>query len=67
MDDETFRKAQAYGRDKMRYGAVKSALAFVTGGITFWINFVAKLWDWSGDIMDVIGLSRRRTASPAMV
>ncbi|KAG0357188.1 hypothetical protein BGZ54_000421 [Gamsiella multidivaricata] len=51
VTEEQFKKAQAYGRDKTRFGFVESVFNQVQNTLIIAFDFLPWLWDLSGEIM----------------
>ncbi|KAF9927734.1 CAAX prenyl protease 1 [Linnemannia zychae] len=51
VTQETFDKAQAYGRDKARFGLVESLFGIIQNTLCIVYDFLPWLWNFSGDIM----------------
>ncbi|KAG0068391.1 hypothetical protein BGZ89_004794 [Linnemannia elongata] len=51
VSQETFDKAQAYGRDKARFGLVETVFSLVQNALSIVYDFLPWLWNVSGDVM----------------
>ncbi|KAF9177960.1 hypothetical protein BGZ51_007587 [Haplosporangium sp. Z 767] len=51
VTEEQFQKAQAYGRDKTRFGFVESVFNQIQSTLTLTMDFLPWLWAFSGEIM----------------
>ncbi|ODN75208.1 hypothetical protein L202_06405 [Cryptococcus amylolentus CBS 6039] len=56
LDDETFRKAQVYSKDKTRYLLAQVVFNQLLGWGLIKTGVYAKLWDVSGTVVDSFGL-----------
>jgi STE24 endopeptidase len=51
VTQETFDKAQAYGRDKAKFGFVETVFNLAQNTLSIVYDFLPWLWNFSGDIM----------------
>ncbi|KAG0057524.1 hypothetical protein BGZ83_009163 [Gryganskiella cystojenkinii] len=51
VTEEQFQKAQAYGRDKARFGFVEAVFGQIQSTLTLTLNWMPWLWTSSGDVM----------------
>lgn len=51
VSQETFDKAQAYGRDKARFGFVETVFSLIQNALFIVYDFMPWLWSLSGDVM----------------
>lgn len=61
MDDETFKKSQAYGRDKIRYSLFKTIFDQVLNWGMIKMGAFPWAWELAGDALWLFGLSVERT------
>eukprot|EP01100_Stratorugosa_tubuloviscum_P004154 TRINITY_DN202_c3_g1_i1.p1 TRINITY_DN202_c3_g1~~TRINITY_DN202_c3_g1_i1.p1 ORF type:complete len:442 (-),score=163.70 TRINITY_DN202_c3_g1_i1:52-1335(-) len=55
VDKQTFLKAQAYGRDKMKYTFVSNFYHLIIVNLTLFYSFYLYLWELSGQIISYFG------------
>lgn len=51
VTEDQFQKAQAYGRDKARFGFVESVFGQIQSTLTLTLDWMPWLWAVSGDVM----------------
>ncbi|WFD32226.1 Ste24 endopeptidase [Malassezia sp. CBS 17886] len=63
---DTFRKSQAYGKDKARMALVSQGIehAFSLAVVAF--DVYARVWVWSGDVLDALGVPAREVTQTAV-
>ena len=61
LSDETFNKAQAYGRAKAHFGLIRGVYGIAEGLAYITFDLYAGFWNLSGRIMQRVGLAPSRT------
>ena len=56
IPDETFKKSNAYGKDKFAFKMVESAFSFVEGLVFMFLGYLPYAWDMSRVASDKMGL-----------
>lgn len=66
LPQDTFDKAQRYGRDKTRYSLVKPVFDQVLAWGIIRSGLYARAWEWTGSWMGTLGLSQDRMVRPLL-